>query len=673
MAILKGTWRFNEVLVPPTEYLHQDINYQIQGVPYDFISISIEVFPDIWYIHSFIAPESALQTQPSEASNGIVIIPTEQEVSEDFYNWFVANATEVKTTIKAGTYRFNDVLSVPSADFTQSIYFTQNPTLGTTTVVTGNNLIGWETDNLHFNITSIVPSVDGYSVPLKFVPYGGMWGGGWISETYGTDFQIITIPEDSEVTAEFYEWFTANAVEVVEHTVSGVWKFKDVLTVPSEDFEQVVNFQCLVNLPSESVSYTGISQLTANLTSIHIVRYGEVHMTLDSTTPDMTPFLTQTGTSLPCEVWVYVYDELGGYWREAGLFGSGYQTIDFGTEPQTVSAEFYEWLTANATQPTATIQYNGSTIASLFNGQTATLKCKGMKMETDLVVEVAEQNLQTKEVIVSESGTIEITPDSGYDGLSKIILSVNVAGGGSGDSGNAVEIVSWAGGTDEQIAAMVAALDNGTLTIEETGWQIGDERKVTLSAMDATGVGESYGVQEVTMVLMDSQHYTLTEATAGGDTKDHFVVGLKKFLPTGGYMNSSNTSEGSWGGCARRTWCNEVFRAAIPNALRACFKQFKVPTATAYNGSSVTETDDYFALFAEMEIFGVRTYSNITESAALSQIEWFATAANRNKGGLWWGRSLSTYDQRFCSVKVDGNPDYLLASATAHFAPFGCI
>lgn len=47
--------------------------------------------------------------------------------------------------------------------------------------------------------------------------------------------------------------------------------------------------------------------------------------------------------------------------------------------------------TTNETQPTVTIQYNGSTIANLFGGQTATLKCGGMKMESDVTMQVAEQ------------------------------------------------------------------------------------------------------------------------------------------------------------------------------------------------------------------------------------------------------------------------------------------
>ena len=80
---------------------------------------------------------------------------------------------------------------------------------------------------------------------------------------------------------------------------------------------------------------------------------------------------------------------------------------------------------------------------------------------------------------------------------------------GKAQGGGDVEIVSWTTGTDAQIAAMVAALDTGKITIEQTGWQIGEERIVHLSAMEAISVGESHAAQDVSFVLMDSQHYDL--------------------------------------------------------------------------------------------------------------------------------------------------------------------
>lgn len=326
-------------------------------------------------------------------------------------------------------------------------------------------------------------------------------------------------------------------------------------------------------------------------------------------------------------------------------WNSGYTIIDFGTEWQTVTEEFYTWLTSKAVELTPSTIFDLTTL-HLTGSHLITVKARG-------------------------AGYIA-SPAS------------NAVEYGDG-SPSGVEIVSWADGTDEQIAAMVAALDDGTLTIEETGWKIGDERKVTLSAMDATGVTESHVTQDVTLVLMDSQHYNLTEATLGGDTKDHFVVGLKNVLANGtqmeqGGMYKTATENASWGGCDRRVWCNNVFRMAIPNALRGCFKQFKVPSATTFDGSSVTETDDYFAMFAEMEVQGVRTYSNSYESAALSQIEWYKTDTNRIKRAgdsgdavRWITRSLRTKAGWFCSVKSDGTAEVQGTAAVLGLAPFGCI
>lgn len=232
-----------------------------------------------------------------------------------------------------------------------------------------------------------------------------------------------------------------------------------------------------------------------------------------------------------------------------------------------------------------------------------------------------------------------------------------------------VEIVPWATGTDAQIAAMIAALDDGRITIQDTGWQIGDERTVSLAAMEATGVGESHEAQEVTLVLMDSQHYDLV-----GGGKDHFVVGLKNCLNEKGYMNSTDTAAGSWESSARRTWCNNVFKNAIPATLRNCFKQFEVITCTEWDGTTNTTSNDYFALFAEKEVFGERTHSNEIEAAALTQVAYYATEADRIKtvngeADYWWERPPIVGPQGeglgFCLVGG--------ASGARGLAPFGCI
>ncbi|MGN1175795.1 MAG: DUF6273 domain-containing protein, partial [Roseburia sp.] len=140
-------------------------------------------------------------------------------------------------------------------------------------------------------------------------------------------------------------------------------------------------------------------------------------------------------------------------------------------------------------------------------------------------------------------------------------------------------------------------------------------------------------------------------------------------------------NSGSWNGSARRTWCNNVFRNAIPSTLRAIFKQFKTVTAQTYNGSTNQTSVDYFALPAEREIFDARNYCNQTEYNALFQFDYYKTTSNRVKklgktgsASDWWERSPnynnSTY---FCSVNSNGNADGNYASVAYGLAPFGCI
>lgn len=240
------------------------------------------------------------------------------------------------------------------------------------------------------------------------------------------------------------------------------------------------------------------------------------------------------------------------------------------------------------------------------------------------------------------------------------------------DSAHSLEIVSWADGTDEQIAAMVAAADAGQIDLSDY-WSEGDTRTVSLSSMPATGVGESHAAQSVQFVLSDPGHFTLASGKPC-----NFVVNMKDCLKKRGYMNSSNTSSGGWNGCARRTWCNNVFRNAIPSGLRPAFKQFKTKAATGAGTASTTSTD-WFALPSEMEVFGRVTYADSSAESGNTQLNYYKTPSNRLKdtnGNLvwWWERSPrnSAFSIYFCAVD-DGSAHYASARDNYGLSPFGCI
>lgn len=294
----------------------------------------------------------------------------------DFTSYLTTNATQptaepTTVTIPAGTYRFADVLSAPSADLDQAINFQTSPQIdfengelldgynvGTVICVTPSSR-GWgydgETMLLYLFSSGLVPvyaDTEGFNCFAVVANLDTLAG-------YG---QTITLPTDQEVSTEFYEWFTANAEPVAEesYTVSGKWKFHDDLSSPVGGIDMVsaeVNFSVVPGLIVNETdgSLTANYDSVANCGYISAVSNGDfLNGDYSSCTVDFA-FLDFDGGTLT------VYNEpLSRYWNALydgftaeGLTVSedlkGYgQTLDFGTEPQTVSEEFYTWFVANA-------------------------------------------------------------------------------------------------------------------------------------------------------------------------------------------------------------------------------------------------------------------------------------------------------------------------------------
>ena len=233
-------------------------------------------------------------------------------------------------------------------------------------------------------------------------------------------------------------------------------------------------------------------------------------------------------------------------------------------------------------------------------------------------------------------------------------------------------VCTWSGGTDAEVAAMLAAHYAGQIDIHDY-WSVGDERVVSLSAMSATGVGESHAAQNVTLVLTEEGGKTLSDGT----TTCAFQFDQKHSLDEPGYMNSTNTNAGGWKSSARRTWCNSVYKNAFPATLQPIFKEFINQSGTG-NGSSsrVENTTDTFALRAEVEVFGSLTYSVSGEG---TQVEYYKTSANRIKqtagsDANWWERSpRKGVTGIFCRVNASGAAGAINAGSNYGLAPFGCI
>ena len=239
----------------------------------------------------------------------------------------------------------------------------------------------------------------------------------------------------------------------------------------------------------------------------------------------------------------------------------------------------------------------------------------------------------------------------------------------------AVKIVTWADGTDEEVAAMVAAADRGEIKLTDY-WHSGDVRKVSLSAMETTfsTFKEAYAAQSVEYVLSDPGHYELSNGK-----KCNFVVIQKDSLNERGIMTINYIDDLGWENSPRRAWCNSTYYNALPAALKPIFKQFKVKTSDGY-GSTSTVSTDWFSLFSEAEVFGTVKVANSTAENGNVQLEYFKNSANRikkrdGKAWPWWTRSPSFSEGVWCMVSLYGSADWtgLGTAFTRGIAPFGCI
>jgi hypothetical protein len=237
-------------------------------------------------------------------------------------------------TVK-GIWRFNDVLSLSKDIFFEAIDFMSwefkgyGPVQFTTMDVT---------DGLPFQVNY-------YGDSVAITPYFGGWKYGYEKS------RTVIFTSEQTVSYEFYEWFTANAVEQKE--ISGVWKFNDVLTqsVGGDLFEgHFTTTSCLNAPPIPEEGFDGyVGEHTFECTEIYQEPknsdadpswIGSVSYTSVSAQPEIPD------TIFPARGYVYGGGIDGRGWDT--VYGRGCQTIDFGTEPQYVSEEFYSWLTTNA-------------------------------------------------------------------------------------------------------------------------------------------------------------------------------------------------------------------------------------------------------------------------------------------------------------------------------------
>lgn len=243
------------------------------------------------------------------------------------------------------------------------------------------------------------------------------------------------------------------------------------------------------------------------------------------------------------------------------------------------------------------------------------------------------------------------------------------------------KIVTFNGGTDAEIVAMVQAADNGLINLADY-WSVGDERTVTLGYMSSAYTMESQPSQTVTLVLMDTNKKTLVTPTASGRTTCSFITGMKDCLSNKGYMHQAtgaNENVGGWDSCPRRSWCNNTFYNAIPSSIRPIFKQFYNATSIGNSSSTIKNSTDYFALPSEIEIVCNQVYSKAGEGSPIAR---YQTVANRWKyiSGTevhHWERSpFYNGSREYCMITTSHNNGGANASGAFQqygISPYGVI
>lgn len=257
-----------------------------------------------------------------------------------------------------------------------------------------------------------------------------------------------------------------------------------------------------------------------------------------------------------------------------------------------------------------------------------------------------------------------------------------------------LKIVTFADGTDAEIEKMIEAHYAGKINIGDY-WAVGDKRTIHHNAMAATGVSESHKANDYVYVIIGIEHDDLVTAI-NGKTKAAITIQTERMLYLDttteynssydashecGYVNSSNTNSGGWEDCARRTWCNNVYKKCLPTYIQKMMKQVKKLTSAGSRSSTIKISNDYAFLLSEIEIFGSTTYSYAGEG---EQYQYFKNAtANKYKkpchssshvSGYYWERSpYSNNGNGFCHVSLSGASYYSSASYTRGIVPCLCI
>lgn len=382
-------------------------------------------------------------------------------------------------------------------------------------------------------------------------------------------------------------------------TVSGVWVFNDYVYIDNMgNVDEAVNF-------------------TSNGDSFMNMYYSHYY---DGDSDENVWLLTYNHTTSSSGGGVYVWGgDDGG--NSLAWVNENYKTVDFGNTQQTVSDEFYSFLTDNATkqaEPAPTPDW-----ANCF-------------------VKTSAGNKAVEKVWIKQNGQLVTVYDGGGGGA-----AVNFA-------------------TDSWETISAACKDGSYKTV----YHVGDTKDITLST-----------VETITVAIMGFDHDDLSD----GSGKAPITVAMENLLATNYRMNASNTNEGGWDECEMRTSTMATLLSQLPSELQSAIKQVNKKATAGSKSTAITTSADKLWLFAEVEVDGTTSTGYADEGEQYEYwktVKDGKKSADRRKylsngGGSaysWWLRSpyvSNSYAFRY--IFSSGTVSYATAGSTC-YVPFGfCI
>lgn len=242
-------------------------------------------------------------------------------------------------------------------------------------------------------------------------------------------------------------------------------------------------------------------------------------------------------------------------------------------------------------------------------------------------------------------------------------------------SKNGVRLVSWTYGSDEDVAAMIDAAQQGLIDLQtDADWRVGEFRTIHVDAWTGGG-NTSHAESDIRIMISQFGDYNECGSVLQFDFYD--VVGETQ------RMNSSNTNVGGYGATEMYTTTLPALVEALPTWLKSRLKTFSV-VATEGNQSTTLETiaNNKLALRSSSEVFKnrasiaegseVKTYENAPDSQGGTRQK---TQTHDSSGRSWWLRSpaISSSSSFYA---VQGSGDYFTSWAAANnyfLSPLGCL